>query len=82
MRKVDGKYMYACDVCGDEYQNGPGVYEGHRLALYGNAVCCTGCWDFNRDGWGPIHENRIKAICVEKGVALPTRNSKGWLPRD
>jgi len=81
MREVDGKYMDVCDVCGDEYQNGPGVYEGHRLELYGDAVCCDNCWKLNWDGWASIHEDKIKAICAEKAVAVPVRNSKGWLPR-
>lgn len=81
MREVDGKYMDVCDICGKEYQNGPGVYEGHRLELYGDAVCCDVCWRTNWDGWNPSCDQKISAICKEKGVPMPTRNSKGWLPR-
>ena len=81
MKVVNGKYMFECDVCGSEYQHGPGRYEGHVLGLYGGVACCDTCWQGNWDGWNPHDEKRILEICKERNVPVPKRNSKGWLPR-
>lgn len=75
------RFMFSCDVYGRAYQHGPHRYEGHRLALYGNAFCCDSCWTGNWDGWGPREELKLLGILKEKNLPTPQRNEKGWLPR-
>lgn len=79
---TNDKIMLTCDVCGQKYQHGPHRYEGHKLALYGGISCCDGCWQFNWDGWAPHHEAKLIAHLKEKGLPVPPRNAKGYLPRN
>ena len=79
---IEDKFMFKCDVCGKEYQHGPHTYEGHRLKLYGDIFCCDTCWEANWDGWSPIYEARLLKHLKQKGLPVPQRNEKGWLPRD
>lgn len=74
------KFMSNCGVCGGEYQQGPGRYEGHLLKLYGIS-CCDTCWHGNCDGWAPHYESRLLAHLEAKGLQVPARNVKGLLPR-
>ena len=60
---------------------GPHRYDGKYIPRYQISVC-SGCWSGNWDGWGPLHEPMIVAHAQEKGLTLPPRNQKGWLPRD
>ena len=75
------KIFLECDVCGQEYPHGHGIYEGRKLAGYDIAVCSS-CYGGNWDGWAPDHESRIKDILQKKGISPPPRNAKGWLPRE
>lgn len=76
------KFMFRCGVCGKKYQHGLHRYEGHKLDLYGGIFCCDLCWEFNWDGWAPHHERVLLKHLKEKGLPVPERNAKGWLPRD
>jgi len=40
------------------------------------------CWEANWDGWAPHLEAKVTARLKAKGLPLPARNAKGWLPRD
>lgn len=75
------KHMYKCDLCKNDFQHGPHRYEGHLCKLYDIVVCDT-CWESNWDGWNPRHEDFLIRHLKEKGMPIPERNSKGWLPRD
>ena len=74
------KFMEICPICGNEFQNGPHIY-GHYIKSYEMTVCDT-CWKSNGDGWAPQYEKKILKHLEDKGLALPERNEKGWLPRD
>lgn len=76
------KFMFSCDICGDQYQHGPNLYEGHRLELYGDIFCCDICWQGNWDGWAPHHEAVILKNLKEKKLPIPARNEQGFLPRN
>lgn len=76
------KFMRKCDVCGSNYQFGPGRYEEHKLELYGDIFCCDSCWNSNWDGWNLGLDHVLLAHLSAKGLPVPTRNAKGWLPRD
>ena len=76
------KLMFKCDVCGASYQHGPHRYEGHKLNLYGGLFVCDTCWQSNHDGWAPHYEKILLAHLKEKGLPVPQRNAKGFLPRE
>ncbi len=76
------KIMMKCDVCGQQYQQGPHRYEGHKLELYGGIFCCDFCWNGNRDGWAPHYEAVLVKHLNQNGLPEPKRNAKGWLPRN
>jgi len=76
------KFMFKCDVCGGSYQHGPHRYEGHRLNLYGGIFACDTCWQNNHDGWAPHYEKTLLTHLKEKGLSVPQRNAKGFLPRE
>ncbi len=75
------RFMFACDLCGSQYQHGPHRYEGHKLQRYGMMVCDS-CWESNWDGWAPHYESRIIESAESKGLQLPPRNENGLLPRE
>jgi hypothetical protein len=81
MAMKDVKFMQCCDTCGTNYQFGPHVYDGKTIPTYGINVCMT-CWQANWDGWAPYLEAKVTAKLEAKGLPLPARNAKGWLPRD
>jgi hypothetical protein len=60
---------------------GQGRYEGRFLSRYQINVCDS-CYSGNWDGWSPHFELKILKILEEKGISLPQRNEKGFLPRD
>lgn len=77
----DFKLMCRCDLCGSEFQMGRHVYAGKVIPTYEITVC-MGCYQANHDGWGPALEERVIAKLREKGLPIPQRNERGWLPRD
>ncbi len=74
------KMMYSCDLCGSKYQMGSGIYNGKYIKLYELNVCMP-CYDGNWDGWNPHYEELIVAHLNKKGLPIPEKNAKGWLPR-
>jgi hypothetical protein len=74
--------MSKCDVCGQQYQNGPHRYEGHRLELYGDIFCCDSCWNSNWDGWAPHFEPVLLEHLKQNGLSVPERNANRLLPRN
>lgn len=76
------KFMFKCDVCGQQSQHGPHRYEGHRLELYGDIFCCDLCWNGNWDGWAPHLEAILLEHLKQKGLPVPKRNEKERLPRN
>ena len=75
------KVTYTCDACGNSFQFGPGLYNGKRNQTYDIMVCLT-CHNGNWDGWAPKFEAAVTRRLKEKGLPLPQRNAKGWLPRE
>lgn len=75
------KFMIACDVCNGSFQFGPNCYEGQKNQTY-DIMVCNICHDANWDGWAPHCETRVTRILEAKGLTLPLRNEKGWLPRE
>jgi len=76
----DHKFMYKCELCASSYQMGRHIYDGKHIPLYNLGVCKT-CYEGNWDGWAPDAEVKILAHLKEKGLPVPTRNTKGLLPR-
>ena len=71
-----------CELCNSNYQQGAGIYEGHRLDLYDDMICCKSCWNGNEDGWNPSKEKLLIEHLKKKNLPIPARNVKGWLPRN
>ena len=67
------RFMFTCPLCGNEYQHGPHLYEGHNLKLYGIWVC-NNCYEFNWDGWTSHNEEKLLKILKENGLPTPERN--------
>ena len=78
---VDPKVIYRCEVCGQQFQYGPHVYNGKFIATY-QIMVCSGCYTGNWDGWAPQFEAAVTRKLTEQGLPIPARNPKGWLPRD
>lgn len=77
---TDGKIMVQCDLCGKEYQHGPHRYEGHKWHQFDMMVCEI-CHSTSHDGIPPIYEGVFKKILEQKGIAIPSRNKKGFYSR-
>jgi len=81
MSRSPAPMMFPCDLCGASVQMGPHRYEGKMLQHYKMFVCKI-CYEANWDGIAPhlepIFERHLKA----KGISMPSRNQKGWYPRD
>ena len=75
-------FTITCDLCGKQCRYGQGVYEAHKLHLYGGIMCCNSCWESNWDGWSAQHEPKILHHLQSKNLPVPQRNSKGRLPRN
>lgn len=75
------KIMCSCSLCGRQFQFGPHRYDGKHIPRYQITVCMS-CWDGNWDGWAPHLEERLIAHLQQKGIPIPERNAKGWLPRE
>lgn len=70
-----------CDFCLKDF-----IFDGDRgigcvLHEYGDLVSCPDCLAGNHDGWGPHDEKVIIKRCKERGIPLPPRNEKEWLPQ-
>lgn len=70
-----------CDVCGGSFQFGPDRYDVNRNQTY-DIMVCINCHSANWDGWAPHLETRVIKNLVAKNLPLPSRNKKGWLPRE
>lgn len=78
------KIMFRCffPFCGNQsFQMGHGLYDGKYIRRYDISVCMS-CWRGNWDGWAPHYEKLLIAHLKEKGLPIPERNEKGWLPRE
>lgn len=73
--------MRRCDLCNKEFQFGPHMYDGKHIPRYQITVCMS-CWNGNWDGWAPDLEARLISHLKNKGLPIPERNAKGWLPRE
>lgn len=77
----DIRVMQKCGLCAKSYQMGANRYDGQYIAKYELNVC-DNCYSSNRDGWGPRAEKIILSHLEQKGIPVPERNQKDWLPRD
>jgi hypothetical protein len=75
------KFMYKCDLCEQQYQQGPHRYEGHTLKLYGITICDS-CWNGNHDGFSPHYDKILLEHLRKNNFLVPERNIHGWLPRE
>jgi hypothetical protein len=78
---VSDKFMFRCDLCGNEYQMGPHRYDGKQVPRYDIGVCMS-CYESNWDGWNPRYEEFLISHLKEKSLPIPGKNKKGWFPRD
>lgn len=76
----EGALVVLCSICGGKFQHGPHRY-GQFIARYQMEIC-TPCFQAAWDGWGPSAEAKIIKHLAERGIPVPPRNAKGWLPRD
>jgi hypothetical protein len=76
----EGAVVERCFACGGDYQHSHHRY-GQFIARYQIGVC-SGCYRPNSDGWGPMAEAKIPGHLEAKGIAVPSGNEKGWLPRE
>jgi len=77
----EGAVVERCFVCGQEFQYGPRRYAGKFIPRY-QILACEVCYGAAWDGWGPGAEAKILTHLEAKGIPVPPRNDKGWLPRD
>lgn len=79
---MDGEPIkFVCAICGQKHQMGPHRYDGQFVPRYQVQVCRI-CYSANWDGWGPEAEEILVPHLKAKGLPIPPRNAKGWLPRD
>ncbi len=71
---------YVCAICGDKFQMSNGIYDGEYISRYQIQVCRI-CYSSNYDGWGPAADEILVSHIKAKGLPIPARNAKGWLPR-
>jgi hypothetical protein len=74
------KNIVACDMCGAQFEFGPHAYDGRHIARY-RLLVCSPCYEGNSDGWNPGMEPKLIAHLKSKGIPIPERNAKGWIPR-
>lgn len=70
-----------CDVCKETFKQGPHAYPLIKCSGYEIFVCKI-CYDGNHDGWNSFYEKAVIEHCQRKGIGLPERNAKGFLPRE
>ena len=76
---TDTKILQRCDLCGQERQMGPHIYELRKLSLYDIFVCKEHI-EANHDGWTPMHEDKLLAKLRADGKSEPARSDNGLLP--
>jgi hypothetical protein len=69
-----------CFFCSQSFAAGGGHWGGRWLPCYQISVC-NSCFNSNWDGWHLDAEEKLVKHLQEKGIALPKRNEKGWLPQ-
>jgi hypothetical protein len=79
-RMMQSPVILACDVCDRKIEHGPHKYEGRSILSY-DMLVCEPCWQDNWDGWAPARQFRVLEHLANKGIAVPPRNAKGWIPR-
>ena len=77
----DFKCMKQCFLCSQQFQYGPHLYDGEYIPAYKIVVCMI-CYKANHDGWASHYEEKIISHLKEKGLPIPDRQEKGYLPRD
>jgi hypothetical protein len=70
-----------CFVCAKELQMGFDRWDGTFVPRYAITVCAA-CYQNHWDGWAPDLEERLIQHLRSKGLPIPDRNDRGWLPRD
>ncbi len=75
------KFIFACDVCGNQHQFGPHRYDLRKNQTY-DIMVCEICHKSNWDGWARHLESRVTRRLIEQGLPIPSRNEKGLLPRE
>jgi hypothetical protein len=73
--------LFECEMCRASFQMGPHRYDGKHIQSY-NLTVCKSCWEGNWDGWAPHREAKLIKHLNAKGMPIPPRNAKGWLPRE
>ena len=71
--------MLDCFFCGSTFQFGPHRYAGEYLSHYKISICET-CVSANWDGVGPAFEEKLLDHLRARGMTIPARNAKDWLP--
>ena len=72
------RHKETCFLCGQAFS----FKEGGRWISYYQIEVCDPCYRSSHDGWNPDSEEKLKKHLNEKNIALPVRNTKGWLPRN
>ncbi len=75
------KMMVECIVCETEFRMGSDVYAGKWLPSYQMYVC-DACFAGNWDGYATDFDERIVQHLNSKGLPIPQRNARGYLPRE
>ena len=75
------KFILRCRLCFEEFQFGPGRYDGTTIPRYKITVC-NSCYRSNWDGWAPHYEETLIEHLKTNNLPIPERKPKGWLPRD
>ena len=75
----ENRITQQCELCGQERQMGPHIYELRRLSLYDIFVCkehIVAC----HDGWTPMFEDKLLVKSRANGQPEPERLENGLLP--
>lgn len=79
---MDNHFCYGeCFLCDRPYRAGPSIYDGRKIPAYDISVCML-CYRSNWDGFTYNDAAKIETHLKIKGLHIPQRNEKGWLPRD
>lgn len=78
---MNDKPTLQCFTCSKSFQFGQNAYDGKHIPAYQITVCRL-CYQMNWDGWAPAYEPMLIKHLNSAGIVVPTRNPKGWLPRD
>src|SRR4051812_18820770 len=73
----DLKFMFECPMCGNEYRDGPHVYDGRNIGPWQIRICRT-CHNMNWDGIVESHQPRLMAHLTKIGAKVEY-NDSGWI---